>query len=112
MNYIIVPKLDMMLCGDNKLRSNPLTFGTYRWCVKSYKTLGRAMSAASKFGKTYKPYTFIMTVHGERLKQSDDFSIDARHIFLNGILKSILCLIDEQERGIQNEFPVTFTKVA
>jgi hypothetical protein len=110
MNYVIIPKLDSMLCGDNKIRSFAL-FGTYRWCVKSYKTLGRAMSAAKKFRVTLQNDTYIMTVHHNRLKTSDDFSIDSRHIFLNGILKSIICLIDEQERGIQNDFPVTFTKV-
>ena len=69
------------------------------------------MSAAKKFRVTLQHDTYIMTVHHDRLNTLDDFSIDSHHIFLNGIFKSILCLIDEQERGIQNDFPVTFTKV-
>jgi hypothetical protein len=110
MNYVIIPSTREMLCNDNQIRSFPL-FGTYRWCVKKYKTLGRAMSAAKKFRDTLQNDTYIMTVHYNGLNISDNFSINSRHIFLNGSMKSILCLIDEQERGIQNDFPVTFTKV-
>jgi hypothetical protein len=69
------------------------------------------MSAAKKFRATLHNDTYIMTVHRDRIKNTDEFSLGARDIEWNYESKSILSLIDEQERGIQNDFPVTFTKV-
>jgi hypothetical protein len=69
------------------------------------------MSAAKKFRETLHNDTYIMTVHRDRIKNTDEFYLRARDIEWNCTSKSILCLIDEQERGIQNDFPLTFTKV-
>jgi hypothetical protein len=122
MNYIIIPKHETVYCGDNRgtntfiqLHNYPLVRGGS--CVKTYRTFGRALSEAKTLGHVCKVLNdlYIMTVDEDRVRSSDNFPdnflLGGRDIVWNGTSKSILSLIDEQERGIQNDFPVTFKNV-
>jgi hypothetical protein len=122
MNYIIIPKQETVYCGDNRgtnefiqLHNQPLARGGS--CVKTYMTFGRALSAAKVVGHVCNVLNdiYIMTVDVDRVRSSDNFPdnflFGGREIVWNGTSKSILSLIDEQESGIQNDFPVTFNTI-
>ena len=112
MNYVIIPSTHEMLCNDNRFRVRPW-FGTENWCVKGYKTIGRALSSAKKFRQTLHNEGFVMSVHNERIHNTDEFEICANGLVCwNYNSATIESLVNDHKNGIQNDFPVTFTKVA
>jgi len=112
MNYVIIPSTHEMLCNDNRFRTRPW-FGTENWCVKGYKTVGRALSSAKKFRQTLHNEGFVMSIQNERISKMDEFEICANGLVCwNDNSATIECLVNDYKNGIQNDFPVTFTKVA
>lgn len=108
-SYVIAEKYGALLCHDGKFR-DWASFGTFPYCVKQYKTVGHALNTASKPRNRWVDAT-VMAIHWDRVKQADvdDFYMNSFHIIWKGVQKGYRELIADAKKGVNNDFPVTFT---
>lgn len=106
------PTIGAFLCGDDRFRDFA-SFGTFRSCIKRYKTVGHALNAAKK--RTWKirhtDSILVMTIHWTTVDAAGDdkFYMNSFHIIWNGVKKTYPQLIADAKSGIENGFPLTFT---
>ncbi len=105
----VISENGALFCSDGKFREWAMS-GTFSFCVKKYKTVGRALNTARKPRNRWVGAT-VMTIHWDCVEQSDadDLYMNSFHIIWKGVQKGYRELIADAKNGVSNGFPVTFT---
>lgn len=111
MYYVISAATGSILCNDGKYRFTPL-FGTYRSCIKVYKTKHHALNAAKRsvfFVNTRSQPIVVMWVNHNIIMDSDGFYMNGRDIIWRGNTKTFSQWYEASKNGeVEPGFPVKF----
>lgn len=111
-NYILT-RSGEFLCKNNRFSSFPV-FGTYPFCVKVYKSTGRALNTVKTLSQKFPTNELtVMTVDFDKVEKigNENVYMNGMYMIVNNERKTFTQLIDDFKNGIDNQFPITFSFV-